>query len=81
VAIFIENDEKKKKIIASINSAKLKTPIEIDSHVITKAEMIEMLTNDEENLGKQIARKHLAVYNNQIFYEIIKEGIKHGFRA
>lgn len=81
VAVFIENDEKKKKIIASINSAKLKAPLDIDSHVITKVEMIEMLTNDEENLGKQIARKHLAIYNNQIFYEIIKEGMKHGFRT
>ena len=38
-----------------------------------------MLINDEENLGKQIARKHLALNNNQIFYKIIKEGIRHGF--
>jgi len=80
VAIFIENDTLRKKIIASINSAKLKTPLNIDAHVITHAEMLEMLTNDDENLGKQIARKHLTIYNNQIFYEIIKEGMKHGFR-
>jgi hypothetical protein len=43
--------------------------------------MIEMLTNDEENLGKQIARKHLAVHNHQIFYDIVKEGVKRGFHA
>jgi hypothetical protein len=42
--------------------------------------MIEMLLNDEENLGKQIARKHMNVYNHQIFYDILKEGIKNGFR-
>jgi len=81
VAIFIENDEKRKQITALINSAKLKTPLDIDAHVISKAEMIEMLVNDEENLGKQIARKHLAIHNHQIFYEIIREGMKHGFRA
>lgn len=81
VAVFIESEGWKKKIEASINSAKLKSPINIDAHVIPKTEMIEMLTNEEENLGKQIARKHLAIHNNQIFYDLIKEGIKHGFRV
>lgn len=80
IAIFIDNEEKKKQIIAAINSAKLKAPLEIDAHVILKAEMIEMLMNDDENLGKQIAKKHLAMHNHQIFYDLIKEGIKHGFR-
>jgi predicted nucleotidyltransferase len=81
VAIFIEEEGKKKKIIAALNSANLKSLIEIDAHVITKNEMREMLASDEENLGKQIARKHLAIYNHRIFYELVKEGIKHGFRA
>lgn len=81
VAVFIEGEEKRKQIIASINSAKLKAPLEIDAHVIPKAEIMEMLANDEENLGKQIARKHLAVHNCQIFYDILKEGMKRGFRA
>lgn len=80
IAVFIDGEEKRKRIEAAINSAKLKTLLEIDAHVIPKAEMIEMLTNDEENLGKQIARKHLAVHNHQIFYDLIKEGMKHGFR-
>ncbi|MBI2137370.1 nucleotidyltransferase domain-containing protein [Candidatus Woesearchaeota archaeon] len=81
VAVFIDAEEKRKQIEALTNSAKLKSVLEMDVHVIPKAEMIEMLTNKEENLGKQIARKHLAVYNHMIFYEIIKEGMKHGFRA
>ena len=81
VAIFIESESTKKHIEAAVNSAKLKSPVGIDAHVISKEEMIKMLTDKEENLGKQIARKHLAAYNNQIFYEIVKEGIKHGFRA
>ena len=81
VAIFIENEEKRKQIEASANSAKLKNALEMDINVIPKSEMLEMLTNKEENLGKQIARKHIAVCNHRIFYEIIKEGMKHGFRA
>ncbi|MBI2574866.1 nucleotidyltransferase domain-containing protein [Candidatus Woesearchaeota archaeon] len=81
VGVFIENEDKRKQIDALANSAKLKSVLEMDVHVIPRAEMIEMLTDKGENLGKQIARKHLAVYNQRIFYEIIKEGIKHGFRA
>jgi len=81
VGIFIENEDKRNQIGALANSAKLKSVLEMDVHVIPRAEMIEMLTNKEENLGKQIARKHLAVYNHRIFYEIIKEGMKHGFRV
>lgn len=80
IAIFIDGEEKRKHIEAAINSAKLKTLAEMDVHVIPKAEMIEMLTNNEENLGKQIARKHLAAYNHQIFYDVVKEGMKRGFR-
>ncbi len=79
IAVFIETEGKRKQIEAVINSTKLKILAEVDAHVIPKAEFIEMLTNDEENLGKQIARKHLAVHNNQIFYGLVKEGMKHGF--
>jgi len=81
IAIFIETKNKQKQIEAALNSARMKTLIKIDSHIIPKKEMIEMLTHDEENLGKQIARKHMTVHNPHIFYDIIKEGIKHGFRA
>ena len=81
IAIFIENEEKRTQIEASVNSAKLKSVLEMDVHVIPKTEMLKMLTDREENLGKQVARKHLAVHNHRIFYEIIKEGMKHGFRV
>ena len=46
---------------------------------MTGKEFVEMLTNDEENLGKQIARKHLAVHNHQLFYGLMREGMRHGF--
>ena len=80
IAIFIDSEEKRKQIEALVNSAKLKSILEMDVHVIPRGEMIEMLSNKEENLGKQIARKHLAVYNHRIFYGIIEEGKRHGFR-
>ena len=80
VAVFIEQESQRKEIKAIANSAQLKSILEMDVHIITKNEMIEMLTNKDENLGKQIARKHMAIYNQRIFYDIILEGMEHGFR-
>lgn len=81
IAVFIDSEDKKKKVEAAINSARLKLLVETDIHVIPRAEMAEMLANGEENLGKQIARKHIAVHNHRIFYDIVREGMKHGFHA
>lgn len=79
VAVFIESKEKANLVKAALNTATMQSPIELDTHVITKHEMLQMLTNKEENLGKQIARKHLIVYNHPIFYELIFEGLRNGF--
>ena len=80
VAVFIEEENKRKIIEAAIKSSELKTPLEIHGHVISKEEFLEMLKIDNENLGKQIARKHLSIYNSHIFYSLLKRGIKNGFR-
>lgn len=80
VALFIEEESKRKVIESALKSSELKTPLKIHGHVISKEEFLEMLKIDEENLGKQIARKHLSIYNLQIFYSLLKNGIKNGFR-
>src|SRR3989338_9572180 len=80
IAVLVEKGERGKQIEAAINSAAQKSLLPIDAHVITKDDFIEMLTNDEENLGKQIARKHLVINNHQLFYCLVKEGMKRGFR-
>jgi len=80
VAVFIEEENKRKVIESAIKSSELKTPLQIHGHVISKEEFLEMLKVDEENLGKQIARKHLSIYNSNIFYSLLKKGVKNGFR-
>lgn len=80
IAVFIDSEDKRRNIEAALNSAAQKSLLPIDVHVITKDEFIEMLSNDEENLGKQIAKKHLGIHNHQLFYCLVKEGMKHGFR-
>jgi predicted nucleotidyltransferase len=80
VAVIIEQEEKRKIIEAVFKSVELKSIQKIHGHVITKEEFLEMLRVDYENLGKEIARKHLIIQNPNIFYSILKEGIKHGFK-
>lgn len=81
IAIFIETEKLRKETQRALNSVELKSVLKLDGHVITKDEFLEMLKVGDENLGKQIARKHLVMYNHQIFYTIIQEGIKNGFRV
>lgn len=79
IAVFIENEETKKKVQLALNSAKLKSVIKIDPHAISQEEFLEMLKVDYANLGKEIARKHLSIYNPQIFYSLLNKGVKNGF--
>ncbi len=78
IAIIIEKD--KKQIQRALDSASELTLLHLDGHIILKKELLDMLKADYENLGKQIAGKHLVIHNPEIFYSIIKEGIKNGFR-
>ena len=80
VVVFIEKEAMRKKVRKALSSAELKSALKIDGHVITKGEFLKMLKDSEENLGKQIARKHLPICNSRIFYEILKEGMNNGFR-
>ncbi len=80
IAIIIESKKKEHEVKTAINSIAKISLIELDCHVITKEEFLEMLKASYENLGKQIARKNLPIHNNYIFYAIIKEGVENGFR-
>ncbi len=80
IAILVNSTEDKNNCELSIKSAELKSILKIDAHVITKNEMLQMLKDKHENLGKQIAYKHLAIHNPMIFYSILQEGISNGFK-
>jgi len=80
IAIFVNSSGDKKNCELLIKSAELKSILALDVHVITKDEMLQMLRDRYENLGKQIAYKHLAIQNPMIFYSIIQEAINNGFK-
>lgn len=81
VALFVNSREDKRNCELAIKAAELKCPLTLHAYVITKAEMLQMLKDKYENLGKQIAVKHLAIYNPAIFYSVVQEGIDNGFKV
>lgn len=80
IAVFVPTNEDKKACEIAFTSAELHIVHQVDFHVFTKEEFLQMLQDKFENLGKQIARKHVAVHNPMIFYDILKEGITNGFK-
>jgi predicted nucleotidyltransferase len=80
VCILVESKTTEKRIRPYFNEIKLNYPVTIDEHYITFDDFVKMLLSDEENLGKQIFRKHRIFFNPDIYYQLIKEAHKHGFR-
>ena len=80
IAFLIENREKEREMKPYVNDVKLNYHVKIDEHYFTFEEIIKMLLREEENLGKQIIRKHKIFYNANIYYQILKEAYKNGYR-
>lgn len=49
----------------------------IHLYIFTPKEFTEMLLHKDPNYGKEILHKHLLLYGGEIFYNCIKEAIKH----
>jgi len=80
ICFLVEDKITEKRIKPYFNDIKLRFPVSIDEHYITFDEFIKMVLHKEENLGKQIMRKHILFYNPDIYYLLIKEAYAHGFR-
>ncbi|MEK6826922.1 MAG: nucleotidyltransferase domain-containing protein [Nanoarchaeota archaeon] len=80
ICLLVENKETEKKIRPYFNEIKLNYSINIDEHYIFFKDFVKMLLRDEENLGKQIFRKHKLFFNADIYYKLIREAYKNGFR-
>ena len=81
IALLIENKEIEKKIKPYIKEIKLNHPVNIEEQYITFEDFIKMLLREEENLAKQIFIKRKLFYNSEIYYQLLKEAHKNGFRT
>ncbi|MCX6814026.1 MAG: nucleotidyltransferase domain-containing protein [Candidatus Aenigmarchaeota archaeon] len=81
VCFLVENEQAEKRIKPYTDAVKLNHEIRIDEHCITFDDFMKMLLREEENLGKQIYRKHMLFFNPDIYYQLLREAHKHGFRG
>ena len=81
MCFLVENEQARKNIKPYFNDVKLNHSISVDDHYITFGDFIKMLLREEENIGKQIFRNRIIFYNADIYYQLIKEAHKNGFRA
>jgi len=81
ICFLMESGNAAKEIRPYVNEVVIKSKIEIHDHMITFGEFVEMLLRPEENLGKQIFKKHVLAFNGDIFYGLVKEAYNRGFRG
>lgn len=71
IAIIVESDQAKKEILPYLETIRRREVLKIDYHIFTKDEFIEMLTSEQENVGKQIYRENVIYYGAISYYTII----------
>ncbi len=81
IAVIFDNARNTKEILVPLkNIGELSVPY-IHPYVFTEKQFYEMLINDEENYGKEMARKHLIVFGAEAFYKILFKAVEHGFKG
>lgn len=79
IVIIVDDTQNTKQILAEINYAcELSIP-KGHPYVFKKSEYLEMLTNNEANYGKEIAKNNLIVAGGAEYCRIMCEAIKSGF--
>ncbi len=81
LVIICDNSCEPTAILAEIRFAsKMMTP-EIHPYAFRESELYEMLTNNEENYGKEIARNNLVITGGKQYYSIVMRATAHGFKG
>ncbi|MBI4454002.1 nucleotidyltransferase domain-containing protein [Candidatus Woesearchaeota archaeon] len=81
IVVIIERKENKKFLLNNLSSeGELMIP-PLHPYVFTREEFFEMLTNKEENYGKEITRKKIIIEGAELYYNILNEAIEHGFKG
>ncbi|MDD2666721.1 MAG: nucleotidyltransferase domain-containing protein [Methanocellales archaeon] len=81
IVIIVDDSQNTTHILAEINYAcELSIP-KGHPYVFKNSEYLEMLTNNEANYGKEIAKNNLIITGGAQYYRIINEAIKNGFNG
>src|SRR4030042_478511 len=72
MAVIVEDEGMRKEIAPYLETVKRRSVLGIDCHVFTREEFLEMLSSEQENLGKQIYRKSVIIRGRIEYYNLIK---------
>lgn len=81
LVIIVHDNENIVKLHKLIENKSLVWHPPVHPYVLRQKDFIEMLLTEEKNYGKEIFKNHIILKNSQVYYEVIKEAIKHGFRG
>lgn len=73
VAVIVETDETKGNMKPPLSSARRKSLPPADFQVFSRTEFLEMLTIDEENVGKEIVRDNFIYYGAAAYYKLLSK--------
>ncbi len=73
IAIIIENDDVKKNVSPELQIIRRKSLPPADFQIFTRAEFLEMLQIEEENVGKEIVRKNLIFHGAESYFKLINK--------
>jgi predicted nucleotidyltransferase len=78
--IIIPNNKQKKKYEIALKEGELTVP-QVHGYVFSEEEFYLMLINKEFNYGKECSRKHIVIYGGELYYKILFEAVKNGFKG
>ena len=73
VAVIVETEEAKGNVKPALNTARRKALPPADFQAFSRSEFLEMLTNGEENVGKEIVRNSFIYYGAEAYYKILSK--------
>jgi predicted nucleotidyltransferase len=80
IAFIIPNSEPKKQYEIALKEGELMIP-EVHGFVFTQNEAYQMLANTEFNYGKEFTKKHIIIQGAEMYYKILFEAMRHGFKG
>jgi predicted nucleotidyltransferase len=80
IAFIIPDSDTKRQFQTALKEGELMVP-EVHGFVFTQNEVQEMLTNTEFNYGKEFTRKHIIIQGAEMYYKILFEAMRHGFKG
>jgi len=80
ITFIVPNSDSKKQYEIALKEGELMIP-EVHGFIFNQDEVYQMLTNDEFNYGKEFTKKHIFVQGAEMYYKILFEAMKHGFKG